>query len=231
MAPSSASGIPERTKYHRWLGWHAPALRRVVAVAVIGLAVIAALLPFVSWELAVVGGWDAAALILLCTIWPIILRADGTDVVQIATREDETPATATVLVVGASTASLMGVGFALSLAGRASGAIRVALIGFAVVTVILSWTVINTVFTLRYAHLHFRSRVEGIDFGATTHQLPSYRDFAYVAFTIGMTYQVSDTALRDPLIRRTVLPHAMLAYLFGVVIVAGAINLVAGLVR
>jgi uncharacterized membrane protein len=46
-----------------------------------------------------------------------------------------------------------------------------------------------------------------------------------------MTYQVSDTTLRDPLIRRTVLPHALLAYLFGVVIVAGAINLVAGLIR
>jgi len=73
--------------------------------------------------------------------------------------------------------------------------------------------------------------MDGIDFGTGAPQLPSYRDFAYVAFTIGMTYQVSDTTLRDPLIRRTVLPHALLAYLFGVVIVAGAINLVAGLIR
>jgi uncharacterized membrane protein len=230
MAPSSASGIPERTRYHLWLGWHAPALRRILTIAVIGLTVSIGLLPFLGWGLAIVGGWDIAALILLCVVWPIILRADGEDVVGIATREDETGATATVLVVGASTASLTGVVFALSLAGRETGAARVALIGFAFFTVVVSWTVINTVFTLRYAHLHFRSGVDGIDFGAPE-ELPSYRDFAYVAFTIGMTYQVSDTALRDPLIRRTVLPHALLAYLFGVVIVAGAINLVAGLVR
>ena len=91
--------------------------------------------------------------------------SDGADVARIATREDETPATATVLVVGASTASLTGVVFALSLAGRETGTTRVALIGFAFLTVIVSWTVINTVFTLRYAHLHFRSTMDGIDFG------------------------------------------------------------------
>jgi uncharacterized membrane protein len=126
----------------------------------------------------------------------------------------------------------MGVGFALSLAGRETGAERVLLVGFAFLTVVVSWTVINTVFTLRYAHLHIRSKLQGIDFGTpAVDTLPSYRDFAYVAFTIGMTYQVSDTTVRDPLIRGTVLPHAMLAYLFGVVIVAGGINLIAGLIR
>jgi uncharacterized membrane protein len=61
--------------------------------------------------------------------------------------------------------------------------------------------------------------------------IATYRDFAYVAFTIGMTYQVSDTTVRDPRIRRTVLSHALLLYLFGVVIVEGAANLVAGLLR
>jgi uncharacterized membrane protein len=232
MTPSGASGTPTATRYHRFLGWHATGLRRVVTVAVIWLIVTIGLLPFMTWPLAVVGGWDIAALILLGVVWPIILRANGADVVQIATREDETPATATVLVVGASTASLLGVGFALSLAGRENGPERVLLVGFAFLTVIVSWTVINTVFTLRYAHLHFRSKADGIEFGVpAANTLPSYRDFAYVAFTIGMTYQVSDTALRGPLIRRTVLAHAVLAYLFGVVIVAGAINLIAGLIR
>jgi uncharacterized membrane protein len=207
-------------------------MRRVVTAAAIWLIVTVGLLPFMTWQLAVVGGWDIAALILLGVVWRIILRATGADVVQIATREDETPATATTLVVGASTASLMGVGFALSLAGRETGAERVLLVGFAFLTVVVSWTVINTVFTLRYAHLHIRSKLQGIDFGTpAVDTLPSYRDFAYVAFTIGMTYQVSDTTVRDPLIRGTVLPHAMLAYLFGVVIVAGGINLIAGLIR
>jgi hypothetical protein len=64
-----------------------------------------------------------------------------------------------------------------------------------VLTVVLSWTVVNTVYTLRYAHLHFGSTAAGIAFGDPAgRERPNYRDFAYVAFTIGMTYQVSDTA-------------------------------------
>ncbi len=151
---------------------------------------------------------------------------------RLATREDETSGSARVLLVGASAASLLGVGFALSLAGRDSGARRVLLIGVAVLTVVLSWTVVNTVYTLRYADLHYRSRAAGIVFGEQDGQeRPTYRDFAYVAFTIGMTYQVSDTTVRDRQLRRTVLSHALLSYLFGVVIVGGSVNLIAGLLR
>jgi uncharacterized membrane protein len=191
-------------------------------VVSIGLIVALALLRLIVWELAVVGGWDAAALTFLMTVWPIIVRADGSDVEQFATREDETRGSATVLLVGASVASLLGVGFALSLAGRHGGSLQVLLIGVAVLTVMLSWTVINTVYTLRYAHLHFVSTAAGIGFGDSAGpQRPNYRDFAYVAFTIGMSYQVSDTTVRDPRIRRTVLSHAILSYVFGVVIVAG----------
>jgi uncharacterized membrane protein len=96
-------------------------------------------------------------------------------------------------------ASLLGVGFALSHAGRENGLLRGVLIGLAVLTVMLSWTLVNTVYTLRY--------------------------------TIGMTYQVSDTTLRNTRLRRSVLAHATLSYVFGVVIVAGSVNLISGLVR
>jgi uncharacterized membrane protein len=226
------TAIPSATLYHRWFGWHALALRRTVMVVVIGLIVALVLLPFVPWGLAIVVGWDATALIFLGVIRPIITGADGPRTQQLATREDETRGSATALLIGASVASLVGVGFALHQAGRHSGALRDVLIGIAVLTVTLSWTLVNVVYTLHYAHMHYDSTAAGINFGDSAGlERPSYRDFAYVAFTIGMTYQVSDTAVRDPLIRRTVLPHALLAYLFGVVIVAGAINLVAGLVR
>ena len=57
------------------------------------------------------------------------------------------------------------------------------------------------------------------------------RDFAYVAFAIGRCYQVSDTTVRDRRIRRTVLSHALLSYVFGVAIVGGSVNLIAGLIR
>ncbi len=151
---------------------------------------------------------------------------------QLAAREDQTEGSARALLVGASIASFLGAGYALHLAGRESGLERVPLINVAVLTVILSWTLINTVYTLRYADQHFGSARGGIGFGEGDGQeLPSYRDFAYVAFTIGMTYQVSDTTLRDPRIRRTVLGHAALSYVFGVVIVAGSVNLISGLFR
>jgi uncharacterized membrane protein len=83
-------------------------------------------------------------------------------------------------------------------------------------------------------HLFFRSAKDGnggIDFGyGLDAGPPNYRDFAYQAFTIGMTYQVSDTALHDRRLRGTVLYHAFLPYFFGVVIVATGVNVIAGLV-
>jgi len=226
------TGVPAATLYHRWLGWHAPAMRRAVTVLIAGLIVAVVLLPFAVWGMALVGGWDAAALTFLLTTWPIIIRADSARAAQLAAREDDTEGSARALLVGASVASLVGVGYALTLAGRVSGAPRVLLIGAAVLTVILSWTVINTVYTLRYADEDFRSKPGGIAFGTEDDQQhPSYRDFAYVAFTIGMCYQVSDTTLRDPRVRHTVLAHALLSYVFGVVIVAGSVNLISGLFR
>jgi uncharacterized membrane protein len=226
------TGVLALTLYHRWLGWQAPAMRRAVTVIIAGLIVAAVLLPFTTWGLAVVGGWNAAALTFLLATWPIIARADSSNAPQFAAREDQTEGSARVLLVGASVASLLGAGYALHLAGQESGAPRLLLIGVAVLTVVLSWCVINTIFTLRYADQHFRSKRGGIAFGTEDGQEhPGYRDFAYVAFTIGMTYQVSDTALRDPQIRRTVLAHAILAYVFGVVIVAGSVNLISGLFR
>jgi uncharacterized membrane protein len=224
------TAIPPQTLYHRSVGWHAPAMRRAVIVACIGLIVAVVLLWFATWQLAVLAGWDAAALTFLLSIWPIILRADSSNAEQWARREDETRGSATLLLLGASVASLLGVGFVISLAGRESGPPRVLLVGVAVLTVVLSWTVVNTVYTLRYADLHFGSRAVGIAFGDSAGQeRPTYRDFAYVAFTIGMCYQVSDTTVRDPRIRRTVLSHAFLSYVFGVVIVAGSVSLIAGL--
>jgi uncharacterized membrane protein len=223
---------PPPTLYHRWMGWHAPALRRVAILACIGLAAAVALVPILPWQSAVVAGWDAAALTYLSSIWPIILRADSAQAEQLATHEDETRGSATVLLLAASGASLLGVGGALSLAGRESGPSRVLFIGQAVLTLLLSWTLVNTVYTLHYAHRDFGSTALGIAFGdAAGQERPTYRDFAYVAFTIGMTYQVSDTTVRDPRIRRAVLSHALLSYVFGVVIIGGAVNLIAGLLR
>lgn len=223
-------GTPSRSLYQRYLGWHAPAMRRAVSVLVVGLAAAIAVLACAPWELAMVAGWDAAAAAFLGSVWHLIVRSDGPDTGRLAAREDDTHASATLLLVAVCMVSLLGVGFVLGLAGDRTGALRATLITMAAATVALSWSVINTIYTLHYAHLYYGGPAGGIQFNMGDARQPSYRDFAYLAFTVGMTYQVSDTALSNTQIRRTVLCHAILAYLFGVVIVAGAINLMAGLV-
>jgi uncharacterized membrane protein len=82
---------------------------------------------------------------------------------------------------------------------------------------------------LRYAVLYYSGTVGGIDFNQD--ELPRFMDFAYVAFTIGMTYQVSDTTLRSSQIRLAVLRHGLQSFIFGSLILATTVNLVAGLAR
>jgi uncharacterized membrane protein len=221
--------VPSPTVYHRWLGWHAPALRRLLIAAMVGVVTGVALAAALPWGLAVLGGWNATALTFLVSVAPIILRADGRRTEHIAVREDMNRDVARLLLLGASAASLVAVGVALGLARHEAGAERALLVTMAAFTVVVSWTVVNTVFTLRYARLYYLGAGGGVDFGTDSTQPPDYRDFAYLAFTIGMTYQVSDTMLRDRGIRRTVLLHAVLSYVFGVVIVSAGVNVVAGL--
>jgi uncharacterized membrane protein len=229
-----AESMPE-SMYHRALGWRAPPLRRVAIVAVVGVLLTTVLLLWWPWQLAVLGGWVGGASAFLATVGHIILRSDGRLTEDMAMTQDDTRRTATVLVVAACLASLLSVLFTLAAAGRETGGYRLLHVAGATVTVVASWMVINTIFTLRYADLHYQAvheAGEGVDFGpGDLEQHPDFRDFAYVAFTIGMCYQVSDTNLRSRHLRRTVLAHATISYVFGVVIVAAGINLVAGLIQ
>ncbi len=220
--------LPSPTAYHRWLGWHAPALRRFVLAAAVGLAAGLTLAAVVTWQLAVLGGWDGTALVFLLTVAPVILRADGAMTAHLARREDVNRDTARLLLLAVSGASLVAVGFALGMARQEGGAERLFIVTTAALTVVISWTVLNVVFTLRYAHLYYDGP-PSIDFGDPGAGPPTYRDFAYLAFTIGMTYQVSDTTLREGRLRRAVLIHAIFSYVFGIVIVSAGVNIVAGL--
>jgi uncharacterized membrane protein len=132
------------------------------------------------------------------------------------------------VVIGAGVASLTAVGFGLAKGNNVHGAAQFGITVIAVLSVVLAWAAVHTVYTLRYARI-FYSEHGGININEE--RQPDYRDFLYVAFTIGMTYQVSDTALTSKVIRRVALGHALLSYLFGTVIVALTINVIAGLVR
>lgn len=203
---------------------------RVGWSAATGLALGAAVAAVTLWELAVLVGWIAGAATFLLSVWHQIRHLDAGQTAAIATREDDSRRTATVLVVAAAVVSLAGVFVALRRASASTGVTEAALTVGAMATVLVSWTLVQTVFMLRYAHRYYGgSAAGGIDFPGG--EAPSYRDFAYVAFTVGMTFQVSDTAFTDRAMRATLLRHALVSFLFGTTIIATTINVVAGFVR
>lgn len=194
---------------------------------VVGILASALTLTVGSWDYALVLGWIAAALTYNIWVWLRIHKLDAQATQDHATKEDPSRGMADILLVLASLASLAIVGFILVQAATLAGPSRAILAGLAIVSVGLSWTLIHTLFTLRYAYLYFGDTPGGVDFNQE--EAPDYGDFAYLSFTLGMTYQVSDTAIGNSAIRRTVMRHALLSYLFGAVILATVINLVAGL--
>jgi uncharacterized membrane protein len=180
-----------------------------------------------SWRYTPLIGWDVAALTYLGVLWLAIGRLDSGRTATAATREDPGRAATDVIVLLGAIASLSAVGVILVQSGSASGNTQDLVAGFGLLSVALSWFVVHTSFTVRYARLYYGDPVGGIDFNQQ--ERPRYLDFAYLAFTLGMTFQVSDTDLQTTQIRATALRHALLSYLFGAVILATAINLVAGL--
>lgn len=181
----------------------------------------------VSWSIAPAAGWAAASLTYLAWVWTVIGRMDADETATHATREDPTRGVSDLVVLIASIASFGAVAMLLVAATAAKGRAEAGLAGLAIVTVALSWFLVHTLFTLRYAALYYDGDDGGIDFNQK--EPPRYTDFAYLGFTIGMTYQVSDTDLQTHRIRAAALRHALLSYLFGSVVLATIINLVAGL--
>jgi uncharacterized membrane protein len=180
-------------------------------------------------RLAPLAGWDCAAIVYLAWMWASIWWLDAGGTARRALREDPGRITADVLLLSASVISLAAVGGVLIEAGNSSGTTKNLLIGLGIVSVVLAWSVVHTVFTLHYARLYYGDPEGGVDFNED--DPPRYSDFAYLAFTIGMTFQVSDTDLETKEIRATALRHAWLSYLFGAVIIATTINLIAGLTK
>ena len=192
-----------------------------VGVVAFGVAVFAT-----PWQAAALIGWNVAATLFIAWVWVTVAGMDGAATAKHAAIEDLSRPTADLILILASVTSLVGVGLSLLEASDAEGLEKAMIVGIASVSVILSWATVHTVFTLRYARLYYAAG-GGIDFNGD--RAPTYTDFAYLAFTIGMTYQVSDTSIASKAIRRTALRHAYMSYLFGTVVVAMTINVVAGL--
>jgi uncharacterized membrane protein len=199
-----------------------------LAVSVGVGAVAAGLTSFLgNWRYAPSVGWDATAVLFCAWTWAAIWPLSAGQTAARATAEDPSRASRDILVLSACVASLGALGLVLVYAHEAAGVTRGMLALLAVVSVAVSWFSVHTIFALRYALLYYTEPVGGINFNQQDR--PDYRDFAYVALTLGMTFQVSDTNLQSSDMRSTALRHALLSYLFGAVILAAAVNLIAGL--
>ncbi|MEZ0542738.1 DUF1345 domain-containing protein [Fibrella arboris] len=182
----------------------------------------------VGWQTRLLLGWLAYALTVLMMIWLVIGWADAR---QTAQREDESRPAIFFFTVGGALVSLLAV---VSLLGSVKGlsaseATRhVILSGL---TVVSSWILTHSIFTLHYAHLYYdpneTERVGGLGFPGE--EPPDYLDFAYYSFVVGMTFQVSDVAVTAKPIRRLTLLHGVLSFAFNTLIIALTINTVSGL--
>ncbi|MFB2555657.1 DUF1345 domain-containing protein [Herbiconiux liangxiaofengii] len=182
-----------------------------------------------SWLFAPAVGWIAAAGTYSIWVWRTIGRLDAAETASHATREDPTQPVAQTLLLLASLASFGAIALLLVESGTLRGGAELGLAAAALVTVAASWFLVHVLFTLRYAAAYYRAGGKGVDFNQS--EPPSYLDFAYMAFTLGMTYQVSDTSLTNSTMRREVLRHALLSFLLGVVVLASSVNLISSLAR
>ena len=175
---------------------------------------------------------DVAGFTLLAFASWIIIGTNSDETRQHAATEDPGRKIVWFVVLAVSAFALFAATFVLtrdrSLQGRESTLVLVLLLS----TTIASWLLTHTAFTLRYAHQFYRGGVDdegGIEFPHDSDdkpETPDYLDFAYFAFTIGMCFQVSDSAVTDRGIRRTVLAHAMLSFAYNTGIIALVLSIV-----
>ena len=207
----------------RWVSTTA-LIRLVVATvtgAVAGLGAAAAR-PAVGVIVGIAVAATTFVVLGLLALWPM----DAATTRSHVGREEFRPVVDELLVVGAT---LCGLGAIVSLVvagGPAAGGLPGAL---AVLGVFMAWAALHLMYAARYAFIYYATGVDkAIDFNSD--EPPTFRDFLYFSYNLGMTYQVSDTAVTSGAVRAVVLPHCLLSYVFGVAILATTINLVVGAV-
>ena len=237
MEKTTHSGLRRHHSRFEALLWGWDAHHRFIFSCLVGLAALFLMPSATGWAVRGVFGWDAFCLSTLLLAWVAIVLKDPYEARRSAKLQDSSRTFLFVIVVTAATASLVGVGLLLE-ASKASGITTHSLeghIALALAAIFLSWALIHTLFTLRYAHYYYRDahskareHVEGgIDFPGKSH--PDYLDFAYFSFVIGMTAQVSDVTISSRRVRRVALVHGLISFLFNTAILAIFVNIVAGL--
>jgi uncharacterized membrane protein len=218
--PARAQGSTQGGERSSILSW-----RRMSITLGAGLCAAALTATIGVAEIVVLLGWAVTASGLLSWVWRISWPRGAAGTKELAEEEGRTRLTDAV-VLTAAVSSLVVVALALARSGT-DGPTGSVIVVLGVLDVFLSWALVNTVFALKYARLYYCGGDGGIQFNQQ--DPPAYSDFAYLAFTVGMSFSVPDTSLADTSIRKVGLAHALLSYLFGTVVIAVAVNLVTNL--
>lgn len=171
-------------------------------------------------------GWDVFSLVLISLHWFMFFKTSPIETCIKAKIQDETKEEIFAIVVVSTFAGLLAVVLLLINKDIQPLSLIIALSGM-----FLSWFLVHTTFSMRYAHLFYGDNVDGkgtgLDFPGN--DAPDFIDFAYFSFVLGMTFQVSDVEISSRQIRRLSLLHSLIAFIFNTVIVALTINALAGL--
>lgn len=176
-----------------------------------------------GWQRGVMAGFDIAAAIFLCSCIPLLRGSDPHGIRTAAARNDANRALLLGLTLAVTLVVLVAVGAELG-SGQKPGTLDAALV---IVTLILAWLFSNTVYALHYAHLFYSSDEKGKDTGGIDFPgggEPDYGDFLYFAFTLGMTFQTSDTQISNRPVRRVATLHCLAAFIFDLGVIAFTIN-------
>jgi uncharacterized membrane protein len=202
---------------------------RLLLALMVGVATATAIPAQFGLPLRAVAGWNAASLAMGALAWWLILSADASDTRCRAAAHDPGRRLVWLFVILASGFSLFGTAVVLHDARSRAPLARDLFVVLCVGAVATAWALTHTAYALRYAHLYYRDDAEG-EGGLTFpgEGSPTYADFAYFAFTIGMCFQVSDVVICSSQIRRVVLGQALLSFAYNTAILATALNLVVG---
>jgi uncharacterized membrane protein len=202
---------------------------RLFLSALLGLAVLVLVTPVFNWRIAtkLLVGWDAGVICYLFLVASLAARSDPHRIRRHAALQDEGQLAIMMLTVAAAMASLAAI-FA-ELGQTPESPRQPGHLFLATGTILLSWAFIHAIFGLHYAHEYYGSgrdhRTGGMTFPDDTE--PDYWDFAYFAFTVGMCAQVSDVTVSSKSIRRTVLVHSVLSFVFNAALLALTVNIAA----
>lgn len=212
--------------------------QRLGAMQRLGLALVIAIVAYVgqpdsiSWHTRVVASWDLGAIVYLALAWWLIVHAGTRETRGHASAQDQSSYVIFLFVVSAACTSIVAIGFVSgTIKGLAFWA-KTWHLTLTVAALLSSWLLIQTVFTFHYARRYYdrarQNAAEPAELVFPGNREPDYLDFAYFSFVIGMTSQVSDVAATSRRMRRLVLVHSLLAFVFNIAVLALSINIIAG---